>query len=480
MNFSFYKPKTQMHFEEWCRRIFQKELLLEDLQIFGRSGQKQDGIDLFGRSHSGEFVGIQCKLRNLPPSLLKEADIEADIAAARNFTPQLTRFIIATTAERDTKIQKYVAQVSAEHPNLPVTVYAWQDIEDILNANLPLAFELYPEFFPHAALRVPGIRTTASVEVTVEAAVVGGHEEINQAVDFLKQGAPGTAIERLEKLRRERWNELTARERYRLFVNLGLSYHAKGEDASAAPLLLQAEVLQPADEEAAAFASLGHFVAREYERAYEKAERLCRANPYLPVAQAVRISSAPEELSYEEVKSSVPGSVRKNADVARALYVRAEREGDLEEAEAVLRAVEGDAPIPLVAFHLGTVILHREMDVSHMTGAGRVASDKARVIEAKELLTSAIPNLVESVPEYPTALYNRAQAHLLLGDWQSAYLDFKSAHKAAPQDSDFAVAYAAGALERGEASAAVKILETTFERDPQLKTRLLLVLALVV
>src|SRR2546426_4522656 len=67
-----------------------------NLQKHGRSGQPQNGVDLYGDDDLGRHAGVQCKLG---PVAVNE--IEAEIAKAETFAPPLDAFFIATTAAID-------------------------------------------------------------------------------------------------------------------------------------------------------------------------------------------------------------------------------------------------------------------------------------------------------------------------------------------------------------------------------------------
>jgi len=92
---------------------------------FGRLGQKQHGIDIFGRrmlsDGSERIVGAQCKDRQV----LKVSELEKDHKQAKQFTPHLSEFWILTTSEKDAKVQQAVEAFAA---TLPTRIWFWEDI----------------------------------------------------------------------------------------------------------------------------------------------------------------------------------------------------------------------------------------------------------------------------------------------------------------------------------------------------------------
>jgi hypothetical protein len=144
-NFIYPKPDNWVTFETFCLKLFGVQLKLPHLEKFARSGHRQSGVDLVSIA-SGRIVGIQCKVKNTGAGLTQEGVDEA-IQAAMEFTPSLNDFIIATTSDRNPALQKHALRVTRDHRAeglFPVTIYSWQDIEDVLKLNSDLAAELYP------------------------------------------------------------------------------------------------------------------------------------------------------------------------------------------------------------------------------------------------------------------------------------------------------------------------------------------------
>ena len=98
----------------------------------GRSGQGQDGVDIYGHpvDRQGANCGAQCRLRtgDKQPS---ETDIEAEVQRARNFAPPLQLLILITDAPRDVKTQEIVREISEREQRagrFEVTIWFWDSI----------------------------------------------------------------------------------------------------------------------------------------------------------------------------------------------------------------------------------------------------------------------------------------------------------------------------------------------------------------
>ena len=68
----------------------------------GRRGQKQYGVDVYGRpvDGAGLYRGAQCKLRTMGAQLTED-EIEAEVAVAKGFPHLLDRLILVNDAPLD-------------------------------------------------------------------------------------------------------------------------------------------------------------------------------------------------------------------------------------------------------------------------------------------------------------------------------------------------------------------------------------------
>ena len=77
-----------------------------------------------------DYCGIQCKRHDAAlNAAVTESELSREIAKARGFRPKLARFILATTAPRDVKIQAVVRRLN-ERKGRPfgVEVLFWDDL----------------------------------------------------------------------------------------------------------------------------------------------------------------------------------------------------------------------------------------------------------------------------------------------------------------------------------------------------------------
>jgi hypothetical protein len=137
------RPKSWDEFEDMCadvlKRLWQDPYAVRN----GRQGQRQHGVDVHGQpAHLGgptsdKWAGAQCK----ETESLDLATVQAEVGKARAFRPDLSEYLVMTTAARDAKLQQDVRTTSWP---FPVRVMFWDDIslelsghDDLLQKHFP-------------------------------------------------------------------------------------------------------------------------------------------------------------------------------------------------------------------------------------------------------------------------------------------------------------------------------------------------------
>ena len=125
-------PKSWDAFEEMCADLFEREWCWQHTERYGRQGQRQNGIDIYGRKNGDEHSGVQCKGKaKWPPKKLTATEIDLEVCKALKFEPKLTELIFATTAENDVHIQDHIHSITEKHRTsglFSVHVYWWSEI----------------------------------------------------------------------------------------------------------------------------------------------------------------------------------------------------------------------------------------------------------------------------------------------------------------------------------------------------------------
>lgn len=154
-------PTDWQAFERLTRDPFESEWQTDDARANGRSGQEQHGVDVFGtdRVHK-KWVGIQCKGRSGGSygKALKEKNLREEVEKANAFRPPLDRFILATTAPNDARIQEAARELNEKNRKellFEVDVMGWDEIKAVLNRH------------PHvAAIHCSGVSTIADLQIS--------------------------------------------------------------------------------------------------------------------------------------------------------------------------------------------------------------------------------------------------------------------------------------------------------------------------
>jgi len=462
-------PATPEDFESLCLRLYRKHWDVPNLQKLGRRGDKQSGGDLVGTDKQGRVCFIQCKRRNYDRSLTaKEA--EADIAAAKDMDPKVDRFGIATTSKRNPRLQKYIAKKNIEHQSsglFSVELDSWDDINELLNQHPDIAASIYGPLLG-TGFKIPmSVQQQGTINVAIahleitsgqspapgEMKPAGLHAEIDTAARYNTEGKPETAFEFLKRLQVQQWDRADAREKYRILANMGHAHRLMGNYDEAANAYRQAKQLQPQDENARWMEALASTLQDDLSTAHRLAAQLMRDFPEFPRATAVWVGSAPPDISFGEIESTVPASQRGDSEVAIQLAYQAAQRREWNTAEGYARkAFDNDPKWNDAGITLATILFDRQLA---KMGGGRfgalIPEDRLRIEEGILLLSAAINEL----PAYTKAgqktrlQVNLAGMHELLGNEREAGGIIVAAHLAAPDDMEVQRAYASYLIDNG-------------------------------
>ena len=101
LRFKNFPPANPDDFERLCLRLLKAHWNLPSLELYGRRGERQHGVDIIDMSGAEALRAAQCKLYDergtLPP-----AEIQAEVNAAKEFPLPLGVYAICTTARVST------------------------------------------------------------------------------------------------------------------------------------------------------------------------------------------------------------------------------------------------------------------------------------------------------------------------------------------------------------------------------------------
>ena len=135
------KPINWQDFESLCKDLWGEVWGIPNkIKKNGRQGQDQAGVDIYGKP-KGEigYWGIQAKGKDdYSHAKLTEIEINKEIEKAKRFIPELEVFIIATTCNKDSKIEEFVRIKDIENQqkgSFEILLFCWEDIVDLLEQN---------------------------------------------------------------------------------------------------------------------------------------------------------------------------------------------------------------------------------------------------------------------------------------------------------------------------------------------------------
>jgi tetratricopeptide (TPR) repeat protein len=474
-SFVYPKPDNEILFETLCRKVFSLHLKLPHLQKFARRGQEQFGVDLISNA-AERIVGVQCKLKNAR-AVLDAGEVDAEIQRAKNFAPPLDEYIIATTADREPALQQHAIRITQEHKAADlfgVVIYAWQDLEEILKENPDLANEIYAFNTAPISAAYPAAYTA----ITSFQAVAGtSHAEIDEAARHLTEGRPDVSLALLEKIKKEKWEILGHREKFRVVANIGNAFYNKGDHEKAALAYFEAAAYQPRDDsDALSIAAHAYLLTGDREQAYRMASESCLQSPVNERGNLIRIASAPTSLPYEDLLTAIPEILRSNPNIALALHYRSMEANNPNEAEKILRPLKDLSPT--LHFALGTALLQQGLPTGVRERMLFVTRDPDRLHEARDHFAVAMSSPDASPELVAAARYNRSLASMLLKDDNEAFVDIRSAYDKEPENEEFGVALIAEALRREDKVSGLPVARDLVTRNLKPGTRFMVSVAL--
>ena len=134
------KPTNWQDFEELSKILWGEIWECAEIKRNGRAGQNQKGVDIYGiPKGESQYFGIQCKLKDdYAKAKLTEKEINAEIENAKTFKPFLKKLYIATTANKDEKLEEFARLKNLEHIEgklFEIHLYCWEDIADLIEQN---------------------------------------------------------------------------------------------------------------------------------------------------------------------------------------------------------------------------------------------------------------------------------------------------------------------------------------------------------
>ena len=496
------KPSDEQAFER-CNEILWRCVLGDHtVQLHGRRGQEQHGVDLTGlRDGQPEsIVGVQCKLKS-EGQRLTEAEVRAEVEKALTFSPPLSEYTIVTTAPDDERIQKLAHQLSISASEnrvkpLKIRILGWGSLEreirrfpDALNAFDPSQTgqgDRIERELDDLSGSVEKVREQIAV---VHRAVTQGHagnpivaatavhsilgRQVNSYAELVSSD-PSTALRLLRRLQGELDDNARADIRFRVAANIAACQFNLGDEEAAAQGFIAAYGLDPGNPKAIAHRALGLFLLKDWTtlKAFAKAQLSKQPDNALLAAYHVRGMIADPTVA--DPLDQVPEAVRGTPEVAEAhvLWLM-DRGSQGAWWDAAITAQEAHPDSEPLRETYASALLERIVSRSRVGGLERqsLTEDERNDVEtAVEIYEGLWPQLRDDprrAREEPVSIpINLIVAYRLRHQSEQAVDTAHEALARFPGNADVAKAAAAVLMEQGEGAQARALLsELEIDRE---------------
>ncbi|MCB1884573.1 MAG: hypothetical protein KDG89_11365 [Geminicoccaceae bacterium] len=324
--------------------LFECELGDPNTQMHGRSGQAQQGVDIYGhrKNGHGRMVGVQCKGKDQTyGGKVSEAELGDEVEKAKTFEPPLAEFILVTTAPDDAVIQAAARRLTAENraagPDMEVHVWGWGELQGRIALYPEALRAFHPDVTPFTdELRAGQDRTyeevaalRAETRVGFKAVLDEGRardetvernlrREIDDYRDLLRAGKARTALDRLLAFEGRWGGGISDRLRFRVLTNIGAARVELGEGVEAADDFIKAGTFDPDHPDGQANRALAWLLRGDRARARRAAEEALAKDPTNVGAACCLIQARVEDEGLDDPLSAVPEALRETAPVLRA------------------------------------------------------------------------------------------------------------------------------------------------------------------
>ncbi|UJX42986.1 hypothetical protein K9F62_10030 [Desulfovibrio sp. JY] len=366
---SIYPPRHWQAFEDLCRDLWAAILNDKNTIKNGRGGQKQDGVDIYGREGGdGRYVGIQCKGKCVDYGhKLEEKELITEVGKAVKFEPSLSKFIIATTAPSDAPIQKKARLITQENERkglFEVIVYGWEEIVSRLSEHRDVIRKHYSDYgrefvyerscgdvsnfgqdvgvpnFKKDGVGYSGEPAPLLYQLDIGAAKINDiiienevvNREITKVVPYI-DSRPRIAISMLEKILEECKGKADDNIRFRILTNIGACHFALNNQAEASNFFLRAFEFAPeGNDKALRNASLGYLLVGDLDNSNKMILQAIELNPTEPDGYSLLIASLGRDIDENEVNRLVPKECLKASSVNLSLGYAYKNSGNQERA----------------------------------------------------------------------------------------------------------------------------------------------------
>ena len=301
--------------------IFEKKLCFDlyksefgdKTQLYGSKGQKQYGVDIFVPDKG---IGIQCKKRDYNNKIDKKI-LNEEVEEAKKFKPKLKRFILATTCKRDAEIQKEAWIISERHRNenwFSVEIHSWEEIKELIDKNPKVCDKYYGSL-----IKKPQFSITPDIISSIQKE--SHHQELNRIRDLMNKNKPEIAFGLLESFRKEKWENLEGKEKYRVLTSMGHTKIEMRDEKEGFNLLIEAYSYNKKDVNAHINCAFAFLLSKnDVAKAKEHIKKAKEIAPYNERIHEFSILLANAEgRKFDEIVQNLPENIKNQANIAFCL-----------------------------------------------------------------------------------------------------------------------------------------------------------------
>lgn len=469
-DFQIPPPESGEEFEQMCLDLYEEEFKESLVQRNGRRGQAQDGVDIFVEDQN---IGIQCKEKDLIRGKITEKELTDEVEKAKNFKPTLKKFILVTTCKRDAKIQEKARLLSEGHrkQNLfSIEIHSWDEIKELFDKYSDI-FQKYYGNLCRQQIPKENIQTLSNSISIKSIKSDSHHSELNRIRDIIDT-KPKTAFELLEKFKKEKWNSLDDKAKYRILTNMGCAKIRMNETVEASELFIKALQFNEKDEDANSRCAIACFINRDIESSKKYIKKVKDLNPLNALVCTIEIRiKDKEQKSLEEIINDIPELLRKDKDIAYILAHINVRKKQYEEASKWMKILyeneNDDANIMSRYAELSLTIISEREDVKTSIRTPEELKDEIkRILKIYKKLTTE--NQYSETKQFnPNWYINYAIAFELDGQIDKGEQIIRNAIEDFPDNNEFKVKLSGLLMQQGKLNKSISLMEEIQERTPE-------------
>ncbi len=469
-------PGSPDKFEAFCCALVREVWKDPTAGRIGRSGQKQNGLDVIARYNMGaEYWGLQSKNKDSLTGSLSRSDVEVEVEKAKGFTPPLKCFYIVTTLPRDQALQAIARDITSKNLSLglfSVHFWFWEDICEHLLEHRELLYIYWPHLRPgtqtnpssapssikkgtekiledEANLRETNI--TNSGTGTINIAIGDGgtvtvipdekkeiHAKLDIIRNYIDENIPITALRELEQIKKDHWVTADSILKFRILTNIAASESKVGKESDAGKHFIEALQYNPNDEKALCNAATGYLIQEDKEEARKYIQKALMINPASDRAFSLTIYAAPTGAFIEELQKNIPSINLRSAPVSYAIGFVLRARGELEESIPWFRQAADMAPTDIeMSTSLAETLLQTIIDDQSVVFGQQLTEKTRNLLNEIDDIFKKAWNTVSNkeIKVYRTSwLLNRSLVNKLLSNYDIAIRTVDEALELRPDD----------------------------------------------